>query len=302
MWFRHNHSLKDAYGAAFSATSAAEPYRQQEQELVAVLSQVMGIAPRPSIIATAKDAFTGVTPQQKLDFERQLKSKFASYGAGGIHVNDGAWEFTIPDYPKADVGAMEISEHDRNNILNIFGMPPTYFTVDTNLANLQAADVQFARSNTEPRCKTVAAVFTRLAKMCDPRLFFVHDPVLAENDLEQAQVDKIYVDMGAITLNELNEEKKYPPKEYGKEALLPNNLVPASMLIAQAQQALQQQQEQHEQTMEQGQQQMDLADEEAALGPDENGEPETPARSLERYAFETLRSINAELARCRTSA
>lgn len=254
MWFRHDLSLKDAYGSAFSPTSAAEPYRQQEQELVSVLSQVMGIAPRPSIIATAKDALQGVTPKQKDDFARDLKSKFASYGAGGIHVNDGAWEFTIPDYPKADVGAKEIAEHDRDNLANIFGAPPTYFTKDSNLANLQAADIQFARANTEPMCKTVAAQFTRLAKMCDPRLFFAHDPVLEDNDLEQAQVDKIYIDMGAVTINELNEEKKYKPKPWGDVPFLPGTLVPADVLMQQAQQSMQQAQEQHEAGLEQGKQ------------------------------------------------
>ena len=232
LWFRHNHSLKDIYGSAFSPTSAGEPYRIQEQELVAVLSQQLGIAPRPSIIATAKDAMVGITPTQKLAFEQDLVRKFAAYGAGGIHVNDGAWEFTIPDYPKADIAAKEISQHDRDNLASIFGMPPTYFTVDTNLANLQAADVQFANANTGPRLKTIAGVFTRFVRMFDLRLFFAFDPPIPEDDEMREKVFSMRLASGRATINQVNEEEKYPPVDWGDEPWLPGTLVQPSMAMA----------------------------------------------------------------------
>ncbi len=259
LWFRHNHSLKDIYGSAFSPTAAGEPYRIQEQELVAVLSQQLGIAPRPSIIATAKDATMGVTPTQKLAFEQDLVRKFAAYGAGGIHVNDGAWDFTIPDYPKADIAAKEISQHDRDNLASIFGMPPTYFTVDTNLANLQAADVQFANANTGPRLKTIAGVFTRFVRMFDPRLFFAFDPPIPEDDEQREKVFSMKLASGRVTINQINEEEKYPAVEYGDAPWLPGTLKQPDMLM-----------EAHEQALEQGQAAIDSQDMNDGLAADEH--------------------------------
>lgn len=246
IWFRHNHSLRDAYGASFSPTYAGEPYRKQEQELVSILSQVLGIGPRPNLIATAKDPLSGVGKHEADAFKVDLAREHSGGNAGGILVNTGAWDFTPVDYPKADIAAKEISEHDRNNLAAIFDQPPTFYTVDTNVANLTAAKAMHNEQGVEPRCKTIAAQFTRLARMCDPRLFFAHDPVAGENALEQAQVDKIYVDMGAITLNELNEEKKYSPKSWGDEPWLPGTLVQPSMAI-----------EKHELGLEQGKKAME---------------------------------------------
>ena len=257
LWFRHSHSLKDAYGSAYSPTNASEPYRQQESELVTVLSQVMSIGPRPNLIMTAKDATMGVTPNQRTALEQQMVSKHAAYGAGGVLVNDGAFDITPIDYAKADVGAKEIAQHDRDNMASIFGQPPTYYTIDSNVANLTAADAQFAKFSVEPRCGTIAAMLTRLTRMCgkdpaDRRLFWAHDPVMPEDDEMREKVFTMQLASGRVTINQVNEEEKYPPVPWGDEPLMPNNLVPASMLVAQAEQSLQQQQEQHEMTLEQG--------------------------------------------------
>lgn len=259
IWFRRNVSLRDCYGSAFSPTYASEPYRQQEQELVAVLSQALGIGPRPSIIATAKDAMIGVNPIQKQALEQEFSSKFSAYGAGRMHVNDGAWEFTIPDYPKADIAARDIAQHDRDNMANIFGMPPTYFTVDSNLANLQAADVQFARANTEPRCEEIAAQFTRLARMCDPRLFFAFDPVVQEDEVANMTCVQMRLDAGLTTPNQENEEGKYPAFPEGDEHWIPSTKSTMRMLM-----------EQHEQQLEQGQAAIDGQDLEGGLAVDQH--------------------------------
>jgi hypothetical protein len=253
MWFRRNVSLRDAYGATFSPTYASEPYRQQEQELVAILSQVLGIGPRPNLMMTAKDAMIGINPTQRQALEQQMVSKHAAYGAGGVLVNDGAWDVTPIDYPKADIAARDIAQHDRDNMASIFGMPPTYFTVDSNLANLQAADVQFARANTEPRCEEIAAQFTRLARMCDPRLFFAFDPVVQEDEVANMTCVQMRLDAGLTTPNQENEEGKWPAFPEGDEHWIPGTKKTMSMILAEAQQA----QEQHEMGLEQGEASME---------------------------------------------
>ncbi len=304
IWFRRNVSLRDAYGSAFSPTYASEPYRQQEQELVSVLSQALGIGARPSIIATAKDAMVGITPLQKQAMEQDFNSKYSAYGAGKLHVNDGAWEFTIPDYPKADIAARDIAQHDRDNMANIFGMPPTYFTVDSNLANLQAADVQFARANTEPRCEEIAAQFTRLAQMCDPRLFFAFDPVVQEDEESNMKVVQMRLACGLTTPNQENEEGKWPAFPEGDEHWVPNSLTTMSMLVEQHQQQL----EQNAQAMESigtqdelavdGQDhQMQMDKEKLKIeGKKAQQKPPAAKRSLDERLESIVASIESELA------
>jgi hypothetical protein len=243
LWFRHNHSLKDVYGSSFSPTYASESYRKQEQELVAILSQELSIGPRPQLIVTAKDASMGVSPAQKKAFEQDLIRKHAAYGAGGVLVNDGSWEFETPDYPGADVAAKEVAQHDRDNMASIFGQPPTFYTVDTNLANLEAAKSQFAEFSVEPRCETVASVFTRLAKMSDQRLFFAHDPVMPEDDEVREKVFSMRLASGRATINQVNEEEKYPAVPWGDAPWLPGTLKQPDMI-----------QEAHDQSLKQADQ------------------------------------------------
>lgn len=264
LWFRHGLSIRDAYGSAYSPTNAAEPYRQQESELVTVLSQAMGLAPRPSIVFTAKDPTQTPTPEQARAFEQQLKSKFSAYGAGGLHVNDGAYDITVPNYPKADVGAKEIAQHDRDNIASIFGMPPTYFTVDSNLANLQAADKQFARFCVEPRLDTIVDMFTVLAQMCDPRLRFVHDPVEQEDEESKMRVVQMRIASAMTTPNQENEEGKWPAYPEGDEHFIDSKLQPLSAVMAQAQMA----QEQHELGIKQGDQSLESGEQAGKLAVD----------------------------------
>ena len=238
IWYRHNLSLKDAYGSAFSPTNAGESYRRQEQEQVAILSQVLGLGPRPNMIFTAADPLMMPGAKEaealKIDLARQQGGGYA----GGILVNTGAWKAEPISYSPADLAGKEISEYDIYNLAAIFGQPATYYTVNSNLANLQAADEQHAKKGIEPRCKTVAGVFTRLAKSMDPRLSFKFDPALPQDDLMRAQVDKIYFDMGARTANQINQDMKFPAMPWGEEPLLNKNL-----------QTWSQMQEAHEQAM-----------------------------------------------------
>lgn len=240
VWFRQSISLKDAWAGAYSPAYAGEMYADQEGKFIAVFDQVLGMGPRPSMIATAKDPMMPPTDEQAKRLEQDLRRKHSAGGAGGILINPGAYEFTPTSYPPADLAGKELAEYDRAMLCSIFGVPPTYFTTETNLANLEAADEYFARFGVEPMCKSIAATLTSLVRRWDPRLYWAFDPVIAEDELQRAQVDQIYVDMGAITINQLNEEKMYPKAPWGDEPLFDKGKVPYSLLIKQLEQGLEQ--------------------------------------------------------------
>lgn len=240
VWFRQSISLKDCYASAFPPAYAGEMYADQEGKFIALYDQVLGIGPRPGMIASAKDPMMPPTDEQAKRLAHDTVRKHAAGNAGGLMVNPGAWEFTPMTYPPTDLGGKELAEYDRNNLCAIFGVPPTYFTTETNLANLEAADEYFARYGVEPMCRSIAGTLTDMVRRWDPRLYWAFDPIIAEDELQRAQVDKTYVDMGAVTINQLNEEKKYPAVPWGNEPMFNKNMVPYSMLIKQAEQGLEQ--------------------------------------------------------------
>ena len=72
--------------------------------------------------------------------------------------------------------------YDRTCLASIFGQPPTYYTTDTNPANLEAADQQHAQDGVDPRCNMIAEELTALIQHYDPRLFFAFDSTLPEDE------------------------------------------------------------------------------------------------------------------------
>lgn len=254
LWIRHNHSLRDVYGSAFSPTYAGEAYRKQEQEQLAILSQLLQ-SPRPNLLISSKDPMQPMGPDQAAALEMDMNRKHAMGRAGGLMVVKEALDVTPVSYQPVDLAGKEVGMQDMYTLACIFDQPPTYYTVDSNLANLQAADAQHDKMGVQPRCRTIAGCFTRLAKMFDQRLMFKFDPGIADDELMKAQADQIYVDMGAITINELNEEKKYPPKPWGDAPWLDGSKKQPDMIQAEHEQTL----EQGKQAMESGQTQDELA-------------------------------------------
>ncbi len=244
LWIRHNLSLRDVYGSSFSPTYAGESYRKQEQEMVAMLSQILA-SPRPQLLISSKDAMNEMGAPEAEALERDMWRKQSHGNAGGLMVVKSALDVTPVSYPPTDVAAKDIGMQDLYTLACIFDQPPTYYTVDSNLANLQAADAQHDKMGVQPRCKTVAGKFSQLAKQFDPRLMFKFDPGLPEDELTKAQADKIYFDAGALTINEWAEEKKYDKKPYGDEPWIDGSKKQPSMI-----------QEEHESTLEQADQAM----------------------------------------------
>jgi hypothetical protein len=248
VWFRHSISLRDPYGSAFSPTYAGETYRRQEQEQVSILSQVLGLGPRPNLIASAKDPMMKPGDNERRRFEQDLVRKLSAGNAGGILVNDGAWDFTPVSYSPADMAGIEMSQHDRDVLASIFDMPPTYFTTDSNLANLQAADEQHARQGVEPRCRTIEGTLNNLVRQWDPRLFFRFDEALPEDEESRMKVVEMRLKNGLTTPNQENEEGKWPAFPEGDEHWIDGTRKTMGMILEQHTQAMQTQQTMMEST------------------------------------------------------
>ncbi len=266
IWFRQNHSLRDPYGSAYSPTYAGEVYANQEDRQIALFDQILG-SPGPSMIASAKDPILAPNDSERKRFEQDLNRKQGGGNARGLLVSNGAWDFTPWSYTPADLAAKEVSEYDLYRLASIFDQPPTYYTVDTNLANLQAADEQHARQGVEPRCKSIAGTLTWMARLWDRRLSFAFDPALPEDDEAKARVVDMQLKNGQITINQANEEGRWPAVPWGDEPWLPGTLVQPSMAQEKHEQALVSEQaaiDQGDDQIEQGSQKLSIEEKKAS--------------------------------------
>lgn len=229
VWFKQSISLRDPYGSGYSPVYAGDIYAAQEDRFITMAEQILGIGPRPSLILSAKDANMPMGEDQAKRLEQDTKRKDSAALGGNVLVSRGAIDVNIPSYPNADPAGITLSEYDRNNLACIFGQPPTFYTTDTNLANLQAAKAEHAANGVEPRCKSIAGQLTALVKEWDPRLFFAFDPALAEDEEAHERVVASRLKIGRTTINQENEETRWPPVAWGDEPWMPGTLVQPSM-------------------------------------------------------------------------
>lgn len=240
IWFRQSLSLRDAYGSSYSPTYGGFMYADQEARFMAIFDQVLGLGPRPSLLVSPKDSENPMGEYERKRLAQDLTRQHAAGNAGNVLVTTSALDVTPMSYAPTDMAGLNLSEYDRTNLATIFGLPPTYFTTETNLANLEAADAMFARFAVGPMCRSIADVLTRMVRRFDQRLYFQFDSPIADDEMQQAQIDKMYVDMGAITINELNEDRKYTPKPWGDVPLVSGTLVPIDTLIEKARKSVEQ--------------------------------------------------------------
>lgn len=285
MWFRHTHSLRDAYGSSFSPTYAGETYREQEQRFIQILSQVLGLGPRPNIIASAKDPTQPPNKIQRQRLEQDFNRRHSGGNAGGMFVNDGAWDITPVSYSPTDLAGKEVSEYDLYRLASIFDQPPTYYTIDTNINNLEAADEQHAKTGIQPRCDTISDQLTWFARMFDPRLSWQFDPVLEEDEESKIKVIEMRLKNGLTTPNQENEESRWPTFPEGDEHWIEGTRKTMSMIL-----------EQHEQALEQGQAAIDSQDMNDGLAVDEHEHgKQMDKKKLQQGAKEPARSLEERL-------
>jgi len=216
-------------------------YSDLEDKFVTLQDQILGLGPMPRVVATAKDAMMPPGKEEAIAFKQDMRSRQSGGAAGGLYVNTGAWDFTPMTYSPTDLSGMDLSEYDMYRMASIFDQPPTYYTVDTNLANLQAADEQHAKMGIEPRCVRIAGTLTDFVKMFDPRLFFAFDSCLREDEQQKAAIIDMALKNGSITINQANMESQWPPAPYGDEPWIPGTLVQPSMAMELHEQGMEQQ-------------------------------------------------------------
>lgn len=242
--FRVQLSLRDPYGRGYCPTYAALQYAMLEDKYVAVQDQLLGMGPRPNLLVSPKDATMPLGEPERQRYIADLMRQHSRGNAGGVLVTNGAVDVNTLSYSPTDLGGLTISEYDLERTCNCFGVPVSYFSKETNLANLQAAESQHARTAIEPRCKAIAGTLTRLVRRYDERLFFAFDPCVEEDAEKDARVIDMGLKSGRITINEANTDSPWEAKDWGDEPWLPGTLQQPTMIEKTHEQGLEAQKQQ----------------------------------------------------------
>jgi hypothetical protein len=213
-------SLKNPFGACFSPTQAAIEYAGLEDKFVAIQDQLLGLGPRPAAVVSPIDAKMPIGDIDKKLLEQDLNRKHGPGNQGRFWVSKTPLNVSILDYKPADVGTKEISEYDLMRTANCFGTPISYFTSDTNLANLQASHRQHAELAVEPRCDLIASALTSYVQRFDRRLFLAFDPCLGEDEEQDAKVREIKLRNAVLLPNEWRGMDGLEPIESGDVPLV----------------------------------------------------------------------------------
>jgi Phage portal protein len=238
IWFRLRPSLRDPYGAGYSAAQAAWQYSGLEDKGISMWDQLLGTGARPNLVVSPKDENNAWGPDERQRFLNEINTWHARGKAGRAIGTDGSIDLNVLTYPGFDTGEMQTLIYNMERIANCYGCPVSYFTRETNLANFQAGRTFHAMFGIEPRAQCIASAFTELVRRYDPRLFVAFDGAIGEDKAEQARIMIDKVKQGLITGNEANSEEPWDPKPWLEEPWIPNNLVQPSMAVEKHEQGL----------------------------------------------------------------
>lgn len=224
LYFSHNMSLRDPYGAAYSPLYAAIEYARLEDKFVSVQEQLMAMGPRPNLMVSPKTPDMPFGPSEKDRYEQDFMRKHARSAQGGVLVLQTPVEVHPMTYSPTDLAGLKISEYDLQQICNCFDVPLEFMTSDTNLANQQAAKSKHVDRGVRPRCKSIASRLTRVIRQWDPRLFFAFDDPLILDRETEARVFDMEIKNGSLTINQANEHTGRPPVPWGDQPWLDQKL------------------------------------------------------------------------------
>lgn len=216
-------SLRDPYGAGYPPAQAAFAYAGVEEAWASTREYLLRNGPRPAVMVGPADAAQPFSPEQARRLKADVRGSLAGPMGGGVVVSEGAYDFKQIIHKLSDYSG-DIGKEALQFIANCFGVPVAFLTSETNLANLQAAQVQHGRRAIGPRSQRIAAVLTKWVRRLDDRLFFAFDDCTPEDEEQRARVLDLYVKAGVITVDEYRSQIGWDPVPWGKEPWISNTL------------------------------------------------------------------------------
>ncbi len=182
----------------------------------------------PSALVTPEEV---IGEEERDRLETQWNQRFRRGGAGRVLVAESNMKLQILSHSLGDLAQLAEMGATKEDVMNAFHVPVSYFTKETNLANLQAADHQHKSLAVSPRLtRRDQKLNEQLVPLYDPtgRLFLASEdpvPVNQEMDFREREIDMKY---GIVTVNEVRGQRGLPPVPWGDVPWIPANLWPTT--------------------------------------------------------------------------
>jgi HK97 family phage portal protein len=217
---------RDPYLGGLSPLRAAFEQVALTSSYAATRSAIYDNQAIPSAVVSPAEAL-GEEERDRL--ESQWNARFRRGGSGRVLVADTGMQVQILQHSMGDLAALADVAATKEDICNAFHCPIAFFTANTNLANLQAADSQHLSKCIHPRLtRRDEKLNEQLIPLYDPsgRLFLAsEDPTPVDQDLtiKQQENDLKY---GVVSVNEVRSERGLPPVPWGNVPWLPDRWLP----------------------------------------------------------------------------
>jgi HK97 family phage portal protein len=217
---------RDPYLGGLSPLRAAFEQIALTSSYTATRSAIYDNQAIPSAVISP-DEVIGEEERDRL--ESQWNAKFRRGGAGRVLVAESGLRVQLLQHSMGDLAALADLAATKDDICNAFHVPVAYFTRETNLANLQAAEMQHLSKCVHPRLtRRDEKLNEQLVPLFDPtgRLFVAsEDPTPVDKDLtiKQQETDLKY---GVVSINEVRGERGLPPVPWGEVPWLPERWLP----------------------------------------------------------------------------
>jgi HK97 family phage portal protein len=120
--------------------------------------------------------------------------------------------------PPAEMAYRDSAAFSRDEILNIFGVPPLLGGVieSANNSNTASQERVFEAYTVRPNCIRIAEQMQKhLSPKFGVQYYVKFDDPVAEDKLTRSTMHQRYISMGVLTPNEVREEIDYPPEDWG---------------------------------------------------------------------------------------
>jgi HK97 family phage portal protein len=206
----------DPYSAGMAPLRAAFEKVALDSQYTAMKRAIYDNTGMPSAIL---DPDEPIGEEERERYEEQWSQKFQRGGTGRVLVTDSKMRLQILSHSMGDLAALAEANATKEDIMNAFHVPVPYLSGNTNLANMEAAEIFHMRLAITPRLKRRDEKLNEvLIPRYDPtgRLFLASEdptPASQANLLKQQEQD---IRLGVRSINEVRIERGYPPVPWGE--------------------------------------------------------------------------------------
>ncbi len=202
---------RDPYGPGLSPLHAAFEHVALSSEYLAYKRSLWNNNALPSVILSPDEI---ISEEERERLEALWMQRFSRGGNGRVLVAESSMSVDLVHQSLGDLATLAEAGATKEEIANAFGVPMSYLTTQTNLANLQAAEHQYASKTIHPRLKRRdEKINEKLIPLYDASgsLFVASDDPTPRNQEHQLRQQELDLKWGVRTIDEVRAERGLPP-------------------------------------------------------------------------------------------